>query len=210
MTDKQSGLISFGKNDLMVLTTRPPYSDSFQRRKIYRTDHIYEKQILKQIGRNFCFITLSRQAMFLHKKLAKNLRKGFEDRASITFYVNRNKENKSVGYRQVSEYGWGPARKWKNWKSENEIQKSCAFLIFIKENDLLPKMLYMFGMGGEEGLIFSRILRNGLWDKLEIDLNGSSRFVMVEFDIVVPEKYPTNLDFVEKLNYDVILDTMIP
>jgi hypothetical protein len=58
-------------------------------------------------------------------------------------------------------------------------------------------------------LIFSRILRNGLWDELSIDLNGPSRIVMVEFEIHVPEKFPVNLDFIEKLNYDVILDSPI-
>ena len=68
-------------------------------------------------------------------------------------------------------------------------------------------MLYVFGMGGEEGLIFSRILKNEMWDKLDIDLNGPSRFIMCEFDIFVPEEYPTNLDFVNELSYDVILDT---
>lgn len=199
LTDKHAGMISFDKDDLMLLTTRPPYSDSFQRRKIYRTDHIYEKQILKQIGRNYCFITLSRQVMFLHKRFAKNLRKGYEDRASITFYVHRNKDTKSEGYRQVSEYGWGPVRKWKNWKSISEIQRSCAFLIFLKAKDILPNMLYVFGMGGEEGLVFSRILRNGLWDELKVDLNGSSRFIMVEFDIVVLERFPANLDLCKRI-----------
>lgn len=210
MIDKESGLISFRKNDLMVLTTRPPYSDNHHRRKIYRTDHIYEKQILKQIGRNACFISLSRQVMFLRKRLALQLKKEFEDRASITFYVYRNKAIKSTGYRQISEFGWGVERKWKKWKSKNNNQKSCAFLIFIKANGILPDMLYVFGMGGEEGLIFSRILRNGLWDKLEIDLNGPSRFVMVEFDIQVTEPYPTNLDFTKEINYNVILDTVLP
>ena len=207
MTDKQSGLISFGKNDLLVLTTRPPYSDSFQRRKINRTDHVYEKQMLKQIGRNICFTSLSRQVMFLHKKLAMQLKKDFENRASISFYMHRNKDNKSAVYKQISEYGWGQIRKWENWKSISKKQRSCAFLIFHKAKDLLPKMLYVFGMGGKEGLIFSRILRNELWDKLNIDLDGPSRFIMVEFDIIVPEKYPTNLDFIKDLNYDVILDT---
>ena len=209
MTDKESGLISFGKNDLMILTTRPPYSDDFQRRKIYRTDHIYEQQILKQIGRNVCFTSLSRQVMFLHKELALQLQKGFEDRASISFYVHRNKDNKSAGYKDISEYGWGQIRKWKSLKAVSKKQRSCAFLIFLKAKDILPKMLYIFGMGGEEGVIFSRILRNGLWDKLNVDLDGSSRFVMVEFDIEFPETFPTNLNFINNLNYDVILDTEI-
>lgn len=210
MTDKESGLISFGKNDLMLLTTRPPYSDKFQRRKIYRTDHIYEIQMLKQIGRNVCFTSLSRQVMFLHKRLAMHLKKGFENRASISFYMHRNKDNKSAGYKQISEYGWGQVRKWENWKSLSKKQRSSAFLIFHKAKDLLPKMLYVFGMGGQEGVIFSRILRNGLWDKLNIDLYGSSRFIMVEFDIESPVKFPTNLDFIRHLNYDVILDTKLP
>lgn len=145
--------------------------------------------------------------MFLTKKLASKLRKGYEDRASINFYIHRTKGSKSAGYKDVAMYGWGPARNWKRWKSVSKKQRSCGFLIFLKAKNLLPNMLYCFGMGGEEGLIFSRILKNGLWDKLNVDLDGPSRFIMCEFDIIVPEKYPTNLDFVKELNYDVILDT---
>jgi hypothetical protein len=210
ISDKKAGLISFDETDLMVLTTRPPYSDDYQRRKIYRTDHVYEQQMLWQIGRNVCFISLSRQVMFLHKRLALQLKPGFENRASINFYTHRNKDNISAGYRQISEYGFGIQRNWKNWKTISNKQKSCAFLIFHKAKDLLPRMLYVFGMGGEEGLIFSRILRNGLWEKLKINFDGDSRFIMVEFDIKFPETSPTNLDFINDLKYDVILDTKIP
>jgi hypothetical protein len=207
MTDLESGLISFRENDLMMITTRPPYSDDFQRKKIYRTGHVYEEQMLRQIGRNFCFFHLSRQAMFLHKNLAAKLKKDYKNRASITFYIHRSKDNKSAGYKEISKYGRGPARNWKKWKSINNKQRSCGFLIFHKAEKLLPKMLYVFGMGGEEGLIFSRILRNGLWDTLNIDLDGPSRFIMVEFDIYLPEKYPTNLNFINNLEFDILLDT---
>jgi hypothetical protein len=210
LSDKQAGLISFDENDLMVLTTRPPYTDTFQRRKIYRTDHIYEKQLLKQIGSDVCFTSLSRAVMFLHKKLAIQLKPGFENRASISFYIHSNKDNKSAGYKQISDYGLGSERNWKNWNSISKKQRSCAFLIFHKAKNLLPRMLYVFGMGGEEGLIFSRILRNGLWEKLKINFDGPSRFVMVEFDIEFPKTLPTNLNFINDLKYDVILDTEIP
>lgn len=206
MTDKQSGIKPFGASDLMILTTRPPLSDGpYNKRKIYRTDHIYEKQILEQIGT--CFISLSRNVIFLNKKLAKNLRNGFEDRASIDFYLNQNKSNKSAGYKAVSGHDErGVERSWKKWNKISKTQKSCAFIILFKRKEVLPKMLHVFGIGGEEGLIFSRILKNGLWDKLAIDLNGPSRIIMVEFDIHVPETFPTNLDFVHNLHYEVILD----
>jgi hypothetical protein len=117
--------------------------------------------------------------------------------------------NKSAGYREISGYGLGVERNWKKWRTESKTQKSCAFIIFFKKQRILPKMLHVFGIGGEEGLIFSRILRNGLWEELNFDLNGPSRIVMVEFEVHVPEKYPTNMDFIEKLNYDVILDAII-
>jgi hypothetical protein len=206
MEDNQSGILSFGKNDLMLLTTRPPLSDGPQnKRKIYRTNHIYEKKMLEQIGS--CFISLSRNVMFLKKKVAKNLRKDFEDRASIDFYVNQNKSNKSAGYKAISGHDErGVERNWKKWSKISKTQKSCAFIILFKSDGVLPKMLHVFGMGGEEGLIFSRILRNGLWDKLAIDFNGSSRLIMVEFDIHIPETFPTNLNSVKDLHYDVILD----
>ncbi len=203
MVDKKAGLLTFGKNDLMILTTRPPLSDrKLHKRRIYSTDHIYEIQLLEQI--RTCFMSLSRQVMFLNHNIAMQLHEGFEDRACIAFCVNQNKSNKSAGYREISEFGYAEPKKW---SKVSKIQKSCAFILFFEKAGILPKMLHVFGIGGEEGLIFSRILRNGLWEKLEINLNGPSRLIMVEFEIHVPEKYPTNLDFVNNFKYDVILDT---
>lgn len=69
-------------------------------------------------------------------------------------------------------------------------------------------MLYVFGMGGQEGLMFARMLKIGLWDELKIDLNGPARFVMVEFPInLIPSK-PTCLVFVDDVTSKckVILD----
>lgn len=208
MTDLESGLISFGKNDLMILTTRPPYSDQYQKRKIYRTGHIYEKQMLEQIGT--CFKSLSRQRLFLNSRLSSKLTEGFKNRASIAFYANKNKSNKSAGYKEISAYGYHMENDWKPWIGKNKTHKSCAFIILFKKSGILPKMLHVFGIGGEEGLIFSRILRNGLWNELNIDLEGPPRFIMVEFEIQVPKKYPTNFNFITDFNYDVILDTELP
>jgi hypothetical protein len=206
MEDKQSGLLSFGKDDLMMLTTRPPLSDGpYNKRKIYRTDHVYEKQILKLIGT--CFMSLSRNLMFLNDKLAEELHEGFEDRASIDFYLNQNKSNKSAGYKNISGHNaFGVERKWTRWSTVTEKQKSCAFVILFKKQGILPRILHVFGIGGEEGFVFSRLLRNGLWDKLKIDFNGPSRIIMVEFDMDIPRTFPTNLNFVNNLKYDVILD----
>lgn len=206
MIDKQAGLLSFGKNDLMMLTTRPPLSDgTIHKRRIYRTGHIYEKQMLEQI--QSCFMSLSRQVMFLNHGIAEQMLDGFKDRSSIEFYVNQNKSNKSAGYKAISAFnGRGVERDWKIWREISKTQKSCAFIIFFKKAGILPKMLHVFGIGGEEGLIFSRILRNGLWEKLAINFDGPSRIIMVEFEIQIPEKYPTNLNFVNDLKYDVILD----
>ena len=69
-------------------------------------------------------------------------------------------------------------------------------------------MLHVFGIGGQEGLLFARILKNELWEKLNIDFNGPARFVMVELDVTVT-KAPLNHDFVKELKYDVVLDTEI-
>lgn len=207
MKDLESGLIQFEKDDLMILTTRPPLSDLHQKRKIYRTDHVYEKQMLEQI--RTCFISLSRQKLYLTNSISSKLKKGFKNRASIAFYANTNDYNKSAGYRELSGYGLDIERNWKNWRTISEKQKSCAFIILFQKRGILPKMLHVFGMGGEEGLIFSRMLRNGLWKKLKIDLDGPERFIMVELEMEIPEKYPTSLGFVKDLHYDVILDTLL-
>jgi hypothetical protein len=207
MKDKKRCDFDFQNNDIIVLTTRPPLSDKYQRRTIYRSGHSLEKKMLMLI--NTCFISLSRHVMYLTEELANHLRKGFENRASIEFYVHKNKTSKSAGYKQIARYGHGVDRRWLKWNKpeSKKTDRSCAFLIFFSASELLPcKCLFVFGLGGEEGLIFSRILRNGLWDKLKIDLEGPSRFVMVEFDVEIPE-FPTNLDFVKGLKYDIILDT---
>ncbi len=205
MTNLKSGLINFGKNDLMILTTRPPLNDEHQKRKIYRTGHIYEKHMLQQIGT--CFLSFSRHVMYLNEELSTKLKEGFRDRASIAFYVHKNKQHNSAEYREVSEYGNGYDRKWTKCLTQKDTKKSCAFIILFGRGKILPKMLHVFGIGGEAGLIFSRMLRNGLWNELNIDLEGPQRLIMVEFEFRVPENQRTNLDFVRNLHYDVILDT---
>jgi len=209
MKDKTQFVFDFHEDDLVVLTTRPPLSDKYQRRTIYQSGHELEVKMLILI--NSCFISLSRQVMYLTKELSAHLPRRFQNRASIEFYVQQNKTSKPAGYKQVARYENGIDRGWVKWSKPDHPRpaKSCAFLIFFKASQFLPfKLMFIFGLGGEEGLIFSRILRNGLWEKLNIDFEGPSRFVMVEFDVAIPE-FPTNLDFVKGLQYDVILDVFL-
>lgn len=83
--------------------------------------------------------------------------------------------------------------------------------MFFPAEGLLPKMLYVFGMGGQEGLMFARMLKIGLWDELKIDLNGPARFIMVEFPINLIPKKPTSLAFVDEVKEkcQVILDVEV-
>lgn len=204
--DKNRCDVDLKPEDLMVLTTRPPLTDRYQRRKIYRSGHFLEKNMLTMI--NTCFTSLSRHVLYLSGHLAAHLRKGYENRATIEFYVHSNKTSRAAGYKKLACYDENYERDFKTWNptGSERLSKSCAFLIFFQASALMPcKTLFVFGMGGEEGLIFSRMLRNGLWEKLKIDLDGSSRFVMVEFNDFIPGEL-TNLDFVRNLHYEVILD----
>ncbi len=202
LEDTESCPFIFGCDDLLVLTTRPPLTDKHQRRIIYQTGHILERKLLAQVGT--CFLGLSRKIMLLRKSLAMKLSQERKNRAAITFFVNRTLSNQSAGYQQISEFG--REKDYVNWEGN---MTSCAFLMYFRETDELPKVLYVFGIGGQEGLIFARMLKNGLCRELNFDLNGPSRFVMVEFPCEIKEKFPVSLEFVKSIKPEVILDTAL-
>jgi hypothetical protein len=204
LKEKDGVPFDFKIDDLMVMPTRPPLSDyrKIHRRVIYKTKHVLEEEMLNQM--KTCFRTLSRQRITLHQNLAFSLPDKYSNRGLISFYVNSSNGNASAGYRQVSEYDI--EKDWTDWSSISELPKSCAFLIFFTAGEKLPKMLYVFGIGGQEGLVFARILKNGLWQELGIDFNGPSRFIMVEFPIHNIPTFPTSLQFIKGIDYEVILD----
>ncbi|HPR31902.1 MAG TPA: hypothetical protein PLK12_07395 [Prolixibacteraceae bacterium] len=206
------------KHDLIIQTTRPPLKDDkgLHVRPIYRSGHILESKLLELVGS--CFISLSRQTMYLKENLARKLEKEYRDRASICFYTNRYKVTANspvtIGYRSTDVIRGGKDYKWKKWiGKDNNKAKTCAFLIYFKAPENLGRdCLFVFGIGGEDALIFARMLRsNGLWNELkpagcERLLDGPSRFVMVEFDIEIPPS-PHSLDFVKDLKHKILINT---
>ena len=206
---KQSCDFNFGSDDLLVLTTRPPLHPG-GRASVYTSGHYIENLIFKQIER--VFTSLSREVAYFNATCAGRFRKGYENRATIEFYVNQNSTATKAGYHNLAPYKKGVGRTWKPWSTRAHYQPptSCGFILNFQATEELPHTLIVFGMGGEEGLIFSRILCNGLWDELKIDLSnsGPSRAIMVEFEVNIP-KNPISLTFVDKIKGEVILDTII-
>jgi len=205
---KQRCDFNFEANDLLVMSTRPPLHRGGSR-PIYRSGHFLEQKILDNVAR--VFSSLSRDVMYYNETLALKLKRGFENRATIEFYVNRTRKSGSAaGYKNVARFLSGAGRSWEVWSSaaKKRPPTSCGFILYFKTERNVPKTLIVFGMGGEEGLIFSRILRNGLWDKLNIDLSetGASRAIMVEFEVKIPAN-PISLTFADKMKGKVILDT---
>lgn len=186
----------FQADDLMIMPTRPPLSDteSLHKRIIYRTGHELENAMFKQVKR--CFISLSRKKANLHFNLKRKIDSNYKNRGEIIFRVNKTGKTMSAAYQKVTNYKIGEEEPW---TGISKIPYSCGFLMFFPAEGLLPKMLYVFGMGGQEGLMFSRMLKIGLWNELKINLNGPARFIMVEFPInLIPEK-PTSLAFVNEV-----------
>ena len=203
MTNRNSPF-EFDKDDLLVVTTRPPLSDDriHHNRPIYRSEHMLEDHMLARLDKYF--ENLSRELFKIKGTIAPSLKKGFENRAMISFYLNVTKNNKSAGYKELADYKF--SHNWLRWKKISDENKSCAFLILDQPTDNFPKLLYLFGMGGQEGLIFSKLLRQGLWDELKVDLQGKSRIVMVEFSIDMEEETPLSFDFIKNIKTDVVLD----
>ena len=207
-TDKETIPFKFDISDLMVMPTRPPLSDRkhFHKRYIYKTGHILEDAMFSQVRK--CFRTLSRQKLKLQTNLIAKLTHEFHNRGEMGIYVNQTDKNESAAYNTIYDDDLG---KQISWSKISKIRYSCAFFMFFPAEGLLPKMLYVFGMGGQEGLMFARMLKNGLWDDLNVELDGPARFIMVEFPIdAIPEK-PTSLEFVDAVQEKcrVILDVEI-
>ena len=191
----------FKDSDLIFISTRPPIRDKHQkdRRRIYRTGHFLEAYFLCKLKEKF-FQVCSRSHIKLKKPLAKKLPNGFMDRAEIQYRVNRSVNNRSADYSKVKAYHLDGRT------LDFNGNKSSAFLIYIAAAEGMPAILSVFGIGGQEGLIISRILQDHLWENLNIDLKGSSRFIMFELDTKVEVASFQSLAAVEKMEYKILLD----
>jgi hypothetical protein len=190
----------FKDDDLILVTTRPPLHDDKQlngSRKIYKTNHPIERHALNFIDQ-YCFDACSRNSTKLTEKLANQLVGEMQYRAHIDYRVH-----KCADYKVVTKYEpFAPSKKPKE-------KKSSAFIIFIEALGGFPKMLFVFGVGGAEGLIFSRILNKRLWPIINLDLNGPSRFLMYEIGTNYSAKDYSSISAVEGVKCDLVLDALL-
>lgn len=190
----------FSKDDLIIITTRPPLHDDKQInkvRKIYKTGHPIEDYTLKFIKKH-CFAACSRNSTRLKKSLATKLPKEYTNRAQIFYRIK-----KCADYDRI--------KRKDSWSHEEKPPKnvSSGFIIFIKASKNFPKILFVFGIGGAEGLIFSRLLNNGLWDQLKFNFDGNSRFIQFELSTNYIGSELDAISNIDNLHCKKILDSEI-
>ncbi len=195
----------FSKDDLIVITTRPPIDDEDQveRRRIYKSGHFHESNFLDVLHEN-CFRVSARSHMKLRRRIAIHLKPEHEDRADIHFKLNKSPINPSANYLTTQAYLRNALpRPFKG-------ARSAAYVIYLKSIGNCPAFLNVFGVGGQEGLSFSYILRHHLWKKLGIDFYGPSRFIMVEIDTNYKVAELECLSTLNQINYTVLLNEVLP
>lgn len=99
----------FSKDDLMIMPTRPPQSDteSLHKRIIYRTGHELEEAMFSQVKR--CFISLSRNKSNLHLNLKRKFSADFKNHGEIEFRVNKTGKTMSAAHQKVTNCRIGVA-----------------------------------------------------------------------------------------------------
>lgn len=191
------------EEDLIVCLTRPPINDDTQEAKtrMYRTGCPIERHIFNFLLSKV-FKVCSRNHIKIHEDLASTLPEKFKKRGDIWF-----RKNASADYYEWKESG----DEFLFEKCPRGFKKTATYIIYIQKTDEFPAILCVFGVGGQEGLIFSRLLRKkGIWQDLEINLkNGKSRFIMIEMDTGFEYKNKCDLVFSDSNPYKIIIDSLI-
>ncbi|MGC3969519.1 MAG: hypothetical protein QM775_19820 [Pirellulales bacterium] len=156
-----------GNVDLLVMVTRPPL-DEGGRKLIQRSKSNLETKIIEAI-RPF-FEICSRDQVMLDTCTKRLLNDEFRDHALITFY----------------KYGdWSWYRQLLGMSKDLDDQtkpRTAAYLAFVPEGAAgLPPLLVIFGMGGNDTLLWARLLRERYSKRvLEIVRSGKAHFLMAE------------------------------
>ena len=158
---------AFTPDDLLVVTTRPPLSDDYEKRKIARTGTSMEARFLTLIGQYFQRCSIDN--ILLRKELADCLTKpGFRDLADLRFWATKDSRHARSAYRRPSD---GPPH-------------TVAYLLFIETEAWPggPGVLCSFALGGPYTLLWNHWLRTN--DKVKgLVRDAGSRFVVADITI---------------------------
>ncbi len=180
-------------SDLIVVTTRPPLTDSvLERRRIRRTGAPLERTILDVAGRYFEIC--SRSWIMLQPEVASHLGP-HADRAHVEFRMYKG----SCYLKHRDPYA--PRRSDRRYREDVGSKRTAAFLVFTRVGLRGPMLLNAFGMDGNTTLVWCHLLRTRF-----AHLLTSPRFVMVELTTDPLPARPATLSFANGWRADILLD----
>lgn len=155
--------------NLIVMVTRPTLSED-AKKPIQRSHSRQENEIIKAIEPYF--EACSRDLVMLHDCVARRIGPPTRDRAEIVFH-------------QYSDWAW--YKRLRGMTKDINIQdpaqrRTAAYLVYVPRiTSSGPALLVAFGMGGNDTLLWSRILRDQYSDQVrEILRSDRARFLMAE------------------------------
>jgi hypothetical protein len=173
--DPEAAFRLLGKNDLLVLPTRPPLHDKGEgqpRRHLRPSNTVLERAVHAPF--NLFFKRCARNAVTLAEEPARRLASDKRNRRSTTYYQYT---------RNGLEVTWAFYKTLEGRKPPSSKDRTTAvFLVHVpalwKDG---PSLLSAFGMGANETLLWCHILRARMNDLLLDVLNSPApRFVMCE------------------------------
>jgi hypothetical protein len=173
--DPEAGFRRFGRNDLLVMPTRPPLHDKGEgqpRRHLRPSNTSFEHLVHAPF--QLFFKRCARNAVTLAEEPAKRLPPDKQNRRSTTYYQYT---------RNGLEVTWAFYKSLEGRKPPGSKDRTTA--VFLAHVPALwqegPALLSAFGMGANETLLWCHILRTRKNDLLRDVLSSSvPRFIMCE------------------------------
>jgi len=197
-------LNSLGADDLLVLATRPPLRDGQKKAKNAVPKSGVQTNVVRKavpLGKTMmerailealrpCFGFCDRSRISLAKGLARQLPCGFEDRATIHFtqYLRRSPVGADAAYKFLEAEDEGHEHR------PPMPHRTAGFLIRTALWHGGPWVLNVFGMSGNQGLIWAHLLRTRYPDLLA---GSGPMFFMCEIILEDIPPRPLTLKFCE-------------
>jgi len=157
---------------LIVMVTRPPLSAEEARKRVQRSNSRLETEIIDAV-KPF-FEKCSRDMVMLH------------DRVATRFGSQECRTRAEICFHQNSDWAWYKRLRGMtkdiNYRDPAQERRTAAYLIYVPRiANRDSALLVVFGMGGNDTLLWCRILRDRYLAKVaEILGSHSPRFLMAE------------------------------
>jgi hypothetical protein len=196
-----------GKNDILVISSRPPMNQHTQavggvRISLPSASEFEQKILFKELRRYL--VHCSRKEIGLDLKMAESLLPAYWDREQLEFYVKPAKGRFEAAYYTTS--GRAGCAKFKKDRT------TVGYLIYTEPLEMPggqtgPRVLALFGVSGTVGIIFA----NQIWKQKHEVFRGllekamtRPSLSMVEMTVKDVPAYFTNLDFADDWEYKLI------